>query len=66
MGTTKVIRALEDLIAHLIGIAKSSEVLALREDNPQNLREIRNILSHVEQAKRQLAEARNDVIKEKR
>lgn len=65
MGTTKVIQAMEEIIAHLIGIGKSAEVLALREDEPHNLREIRAIVQHAEQAKREAAAVRNEQAKGK-
>lgn len=65
MGTTKVIEAMENIIAHLIGIGKSAEVLALREDEPHNMREIRTIVDHAKRAKDEAVAVRNQQKKDK-
>lgn len=64
LGTKTLIQMLEDLIGHQIAIAKSAEVLALRETNPHNLREIQNITHHAKTAKAAAAEVRGQVKRE--
>lgn len=64
LGTTTLIQMLEDLIGHQIAIAKSAEVLALRENNPQNLREIQNIAHHAKTAKAAAQAVRGQVKRE--
>lgn len=64
VGITTLIQMLEDLIGHQIAIAKSAEVLALRETNPHNLREIQNIAQHAAKAKGRAVEMRGQVKRE--
>ena len=64
LGTKTLIQVLEDLIGHQIAIAKSAEVLALRETNPHNLREIQNIAQHSKAAKEKAAALRGQVKRE--
>lgn len=61
----KTVEAAEHIIGHLIAVAKSAQVLALRETNPHNLNEIQNIIGHVAEARRKASALRNDQKKEK-
>ena len=65
MGTTKTIEEMEHIIGHLINIATSAQILALRETQPHNLRELNTIVHNVTEAKKKAIGVRNGQKKDK-